>query len=149
VKVILFLITGALIPWLIRKTFNPEESITEIPLPVSTGCTHEESFSKIEDLKGLPFNVEKWICVKDERKKVKLLQRAQHIYACRNKTGDKEKVFNFGILTSLKSEFCGQEQGSKIDNDLVLWKTIIIIKSIHAMFLIKKGCLIISLLLQE
>jgi hypothetical protein len=92
-----------LIPWLIRKTSNPVESVTEIPLPVPTGCTHKEVFSKIEDLKGLPFNVEKWIRVKDERRKLKLLQRAQHIYACRNKTEDKEKVFNFGILTSLKS----------------------------------------------
>jgi hypothetical protein len=71
-----------LIPWLIRKTSNPEESVTEIPLPASTGCTHEEAFNKIEDLKGLPFDVEKWIHIKDEKKKLKLLQRAQHIYAC-------------------------------------------------------------------
>jgi hypothetical protein len=65
-----------LISWLIRKTSNPEESLTVIPLSVPTDCTHEEAFSKIKDLKGLPLNVEKWICVKDERKKLKLLQRA-------------------------------------------------------------------------
>jgi hypothetical protein len=106
-----------LIAWLIRETSNSEESITEIPLSASTDCTHEEASNKIEDLKGLPLNVEKWIRMKDERKKLKLLQRAQHIYACRDKTEDKERVFNFGILTSLKSEFCEQEQGSEKSTD--------------------------------
>jgi len=53
--------------------------------------------------------VEKWICVKDERGKLKLLQRAQRIYTCRDKTEDRKRVFNFGILASLKSEFCERE----------------------------------------
>ena len=109
------------------------DSIAEIPLPATADCTHEEAFNKIEDLKGLPLNVEKWIRMKDERKKLKLLQRAQRIYTCRDKTEDKEKVFNFGILTSLKSEFCGQE--SKTDSRYsTLWKIITIIKLIHAIF---------------
>ncbi len=82
------------------------DSIAEIPLPATADCTHEEAFNKIEDLKGLPLNVEKWIHMKDERKKLKLLQRAQRIYACRDKTEDRKRVFNFGILASLKSEFC-------------------------------------------
>ena len=43
------------------------------------------------------------------RKELKLLQRAQRIYTCRDKTEDKKRVFNFGILTSLKSEFCERE----------------------------------------
>jgi hypothetical protein len=135
-----------LVPWQIRKTSNPEESVTEIPLPVPTGCTHEEAFNKIEDLNGLPFNVEKWIQIKYEKKKLKLLQRAQHIYTCRNKTEDKEKVFNFGTLTSLKSEFCEQEQGSERCTDpryLFLWKTITIIKLVQAVFLVNKECGII------
>ncbi len=93
--------TGALVPWLIRETSNSEESNTEIPLSASADGTHEEASNKIEDLKGLPLNVEKWIRMKDERKKLKLLQKAQRIYACRDKTEDKERVFNFGILTLL------------------------------------------------
>ncbi len=122
-----------MIPWLIRETSNSEESVTEIPLSASADCTHEEASSKIEDLKGLPLNVEKWIRMKDERKKLKLLQRAQRIYTCRDKTEDKERVFNFGILTSLKSEFCGQE--SKTDSRYsTLWKIITIIKLIHTIF---------------
>ena len=97
-----------------------------IPLSVPTDCTHEEAFSKIEDLKGLPLNVEKLIRMKDEKKKLKLLQRAQHIYTCRNKTEDRKRVFNFGILTSLKSEFCEREI-----SDLTLWKVVTIIKLIY------------------
>ncbi len=85
------------------------DSIAEIPLPATADCTHEEAFNKIEVLKGLPLNVEKLIRMKDERKKLKLLQRAQHIYTCRDKTEDKERVFNFSILASLKSEFCERE----------------------------------------
>jgi len=45
------------------------DSITEIPLPAAADCTHEEAFNKIEDLKGLPLNVEKWIRMKDEKTK--------------------------------------------------------------------------------
>ncbi len=105
------------------------ESIAEIPLPAAADCTHEEASNKIEDLKGLPLNVEKWICIKDERKKLKLLQRAQRIYTCRDKTEDKERVFNFGILTSLKSEFCEREIA-----DLTLWKVVTIIKLIYTIF---------------
>jgi len=107
------------------------DSIAEIPLPATADCTHEEAFNKIEDLKGLPLNVEKWIRMKDERKKLKLLQRAQRIYTCRDKTEDKEKVFNFGILTSLKSEFCEKE----ISN-LTLWKMVTITKLIYTMVLL-------------
>jgi hypothetical protein len=33
-----FPIIGAVIPWIVRKTSNPE-SITEIPLPAPAGCT--------------------------------------------------------------------------------------------------------------
>ena len=72
--------------------------------------------------------MEKWICIKDERKKLKLLQRAQRIYACRDKTEDKKRVFNFGILTSLKSEFCEREI-----SDLTLWKVVTIVKFIYTM----------------
>ncbi len=104
------------------------DSIAEIPLPATADCAHEEASHKIEDLKGLPLNVEKWIRVKDERKRLKLLQRAQHIYACRDKTEDKEKVFNFGILTSLKSEFCEREIA-----DLTLWKIVTVVKLIYTM----------------
>ena len=104
------------------------DSIAEIPLPATTDCTHEEASNKIEDLKGLPLNVEKWIRMKDERKKLKLLQRAQRIYTCRDKTEDKKRVFNFGILTSLKSEFCEREIA-----DLTLWKVVTIIKLIYTM----------------
>ncbi len=104
------------------------DSIAEIPLPATADCTHEEASNKIEDLKGLPLNVEKWIRMKDERKRLKLLQRAQRIYTCRDKTEDKEKVFNFGILTSLKSEFCEREIA-----DLTLWKVVTIIKLIYTM----------------
>jgi len=102
------------------------DSIAEIPLPATADCTHEEASNKIEDLKGLPLNVEKWIRMKDERKKLKLLQRAQRIYTCRDKTEDKKRVFNFGILTSLKSEFCEREI-----SDLTLWKIVTIIKLIY------------------
>ena len=109
------------------------DSIAEIPLPATADCTHEEAFNKIEDLKGLPLNVEKWIRMKDERKKLKLLQRAQRIYTCRDKTEDKERVFNFGILTSLKSEFCGQESNTD-SRYSTLWKIITIIKLIHTIF---------------
>ena len=104
------------------------DSIAEIPLPATADCTHEEASNKIEDLKGLPLNVEKWIRMKDERKRLKLLQRAQSIYTCRDKTEDKEKVFNFGILTSLKSEFCEKEI-----SDLTLWKIVAITKLIYTM----------------
>ncbi len=41
-----FPIIGAFIPWIIRKTSIPEESITEKPLPAPAGCTHEEAFNK-------------------------------------------------------------------------------------------------------
>jgi len=61
-----------LVSWLIRETSNSEESITEIPLSAAADCTHEETSNKIEDLKGLPLDVEKWIRMKDERKKLKL-----------------------------------------------------------------------------
>ena len=104
------------------------DSIAEIPLPATADCTHEEASNKIEDLKGLPLNVEKWICIKDEKRKLKLLQRAQCIYACRDKTEDKKRVFNFGILTSLKSEFCEREI-----SDFTLWKVVTIIKLIYTM----------------
>jgi len=107
------------------------DSIAEIPLPATADCTHEEASNKIEDLKGLPLNVEKWIRIKDERKKLKLLQRAQRIYTCRDKTEGKERVFNFGILTSLKSEFCEKE----ISN-LTLWKMVTITKLIYTMVLL-------------
>jgi hypothetical protein len=104
------------------------DSIAEIPLPATADCTHEEAFNKIEDLKGLPLNVEKWICMKDERKKLKLLQRAQRIYTYRDKTEDRKRVFNFGILTSLKSEFCEKER-----SDLTLWKVVTIVKLVYTM----------------
>ncbi len=83
-----FHIIGALIPWIIRKTSNPE-SITEILLPALAGCTHEEAFNKIEDLKGLPFDVEEWIHKENGEEKLKPLQRAECIYACRSMTEDK------------------------------------------------------------
>ncbi len=117
-----------MVPWLIRETSNSEESVTEIPLSAAADCTHEEAFNKIEDLKGLPLNVEKWIHMKDERKKLKILQRAQRIYTCRDKTEDKERVFNFGILASLKSEFCEREI-----SDLTLWEIVITVKLIYTM----------------
>ena len=104
------------------------DSIAEIPLPATADCTHEEAFNKIEDLKGLPLNVEKWIRIKDEKRKLKLLQRAQRIYTCRDKTEDRKRVFNFGILTSLKSEFCEREI-----SDFTLWKIVTIIKLIYTM----------------
>jgi hypothetical protein len=104
------------------------DSIAEIPLPATADCTHEEAFNKIEDLKGLPLNVEKWICMKDEREKLKLLQRAQRIYTYRDKTEDRKRVFNFGILTSLKSEFCEKER-----SDLTLWKVVTIVKLVYTM----------------
>jgi hypothetical protein len=104
------------------------DSIAEIPLPATADCTHEEASNKIEDLKGLPLNVEKWIRIKDGKRKLKLLQRAQRIYACRDKTEDKKRVFNFGILTSLKSEFCEREI-----SDFTLWKIVTIIKLIYTM----------------
>jgi hypothetical protein len=62
------------------------------------------------------------------KEKLKLLQRAQRIYTCRDKTEDKERVFNFGILTSLKSEFCEREIA-----DLTLWKVVTIVKLIYTM----------------
>ncbi len=130
-----------MVPWLIRETSNSEESVTEISLSATADCTHEEASNKIEDLKGLPLNVEKWIRMKDERKKLKLLQRAQGIYTCRDKTEDKERVFNFGILTSLKSEFCEQE--SKTDSRYsTLWKIITIINLIHAIFLLLESVIL-------
>jgi len=122
------------------------DSIAEIPLPATADCTHEEAFNKIEDLKGLPLNVEKWICIKDEKRKLKLLQKAQRIYTCRDKTEDKERVFNFGTLSSLKCsvfEICEQGQRSERDAEdsscLFLLKTITIIKLIRTVILIKKG----------
>ena len=83
-----FHIIGALIPWIIWKTSNLE-SITEIPLPAPAGCTHEEAFNKIEDLNRLPFDVEEWIHMEDGEEKLKSLQRAQCIFACRSMTEDK------------------------------------------------------------
>jgi len=130
-----------LVPWLIRESSNSEESITEIPLSATADCTHEEASSKIEDLKGLPLNVEKWIRMKDERKKLKLLQRAQRIYTCRDKTEDKERVFNFGILTSLKSEFCEREA-----TDFTLWKIVTIIKLIYTIFSLLESVILFFLL---
>jgi hypothetical protein len=117
-----------LVPWLIRDSSYYVDSIAEIPLPATADCTHEEAFNKIEDLKGLPLNVEKWIRMKDGKGKLKLLQRAQRIYTCRDKTEDKNRVFNFGILTSLKSEFCEREI-----SDLTLWKVVTIVKLIYTM----------------
>ena len=102
------------------------DSIAEIPLPATADCTHEGAFNKIEDLKGLPLNVEKWIRIRDERKKLNFLQRAQRIYTCRDKTEDRKRVFNFGILASLKSEFCEREI-----SDLTLWKVVTIVKLIY------------------
>jgi len=141
-----FPIVGAFIPWIRRKTSNPEASITEIPLPAPAGCTHEEAFYKIEDLKGLPFDVEKWIRLEDGEEKLKLLQRTQRIYTCRDKTEDKERVFNFGSLSSLKCsvfEICEKGQRSERDNEdssrLFLLKPITIIKLIRSVILIKKG----------
>ena len=107
------------------------DSIAEIPLPATADCTHEEASNKIEYLKGLPLNVEKWIRMKDGKGKLKLLQRAQRIYTCRDKTEDKERVFNFGILASLKSEFCERE----ISN-LTLWKMVTIAELIYTMVLL-------------
>jgi len=107
------------------------DSIAEIPLPATADCTHEEASNKIEDLKGLPLNVEKWIRIKDKKRKLKLLQRAQRIYTCRDKTEDRKRVFNFGILTSLKSEFCERE----ISN-LTLWKIATITKLVYTMVLL-------------
>ncbi len=130
-----------MVPWLIRETSNSEESITEIPLPATAECTHEEASNKIEDLKGLPLNVEKWIRMKDERKRLKLLQRAQRIYTCRDKTEGKERVFNFGILTSLKSEFCEQESNTD-SRYSTLWKIITIIKLIHTIFLLLESVIL-------
>ena len=139
-----FHIIGALIPWIIRKTSNPE-SITEILLPALAGCTHEEAFNKIEDLKGLPFDIEKWIHMEDGEEKLKLLQRAQRIYTCRNKTEDKETFFNFGTLSSLKCsvfEICEQGQRSERDTEdssrVLLLKTITIVRLIQTAILIKK-----------
>ena len=74
------------------------DSITEIPLPATADCTHEEASNKIEDLKGLPLNVEKWIRIKDERRKLKRLQRAQRIYTCRDKTEGKEREFSISVF---------------------------------------------------
>ncbi len=85
--------------------------------------------------------MEKWIRMKDERKKLKLLQRAQHIYTCRNKTEDKERVFNFGILTSLKSEFCEQEV-----TDYTLWKIVTIIKLIYTIFSLLESVILFFLI---
>ncbi len=130
-----------MVPWLIRDSSDSVESITEIPLPAAADCTHEEASNKIEDLKGLPLNVEKWIRIKDERKKLKLLQRAQRIYTCRDKTEDKERVFNFGILTSLKSEFCERET-----TDLTLWKIVTIIKLIYAIFSLLESVILFFLI---
>jgi hypothetical protein len=138
-----------LVPWLIRETSNSEESVAEIPLSASADCTHEEAINKIEDLKGLPLNVEKWICMKDEGKKLKLLQRAQSIYTCRDKTEDIERVFNFGILMSLKSEFCRQESESADSRYSFLWKIITIIKLIHAIFSLLESVILSLLLLQN
>ncbi len=117
------------------------ESIAEIPLPAAADCTHEEASNKIEDLKGLPLNVEKWIRMRHERKKLKLLQRAQRIYTCRDKTEDKERVFNFGILTSLKSEFCEREIA-----DLTLWKVVTIIKLIYTIVLLLESVILFFLI---
>ncbi len=43
--------------------------------------------------------------MKDEQMKVKLIQRTERIYSCRDMTEDKEKFFNFGVQSSLKFEF--------------------------------------------
>jgi len=120
------------------------DSIAEIPLPATADCTHEEAFNKIEDLKGLPLNVEKWIRIKDERRKLKLLQRAQRIYTCRDKTEDRKRVFNFGILTSLKSEFCEREI-----SDLTLWKVVTIVKLIYTMVSLLESVSLFFLILQN
>jgi hypothetical protein len=40
--------------------------------------------------------------MEDGEENLKSLERAQHIYTCRNKPEDKEKVFNFGPLAFLK-----------------------------------------------
>jgi hypothetical protein len=100
--------------WIALQRYHYQQPLTVLMKRLPT---------KIEDLKGLPLNVEKWIHMKDEKKKLKLLQRAQRIYACRDKTEDKKRVFNFGILTLLKSEFCEREI-----SDLTLWKVVTIIK---------------------
>ena len=85
--------------------------------------------------------MEKWIRMKDERKKLKLLQRAQRIYTCRNKTEDKERVFNFGILTSLKSEFCERER-----SNLTLWEIVTITKLIYTMVSVLESISFFSLI---
>jgi hypothetical protein len=95
----------------------------------------------IAPLKGLPFDVEKWIHLKDERKKLKLLQRARHINACRNKSKDKERVFNFGIITSLKFVCVhkhGLERGVTDPHYLFLSNTIIILKLVQTITLVKR-----------
>ncbi len=40
--------------------------------------------------------------MEDGEENLKSLERAQHIYTCRNKPEDKEEVFNFGPLAYLK-----------------------------------------------
>jgi len=89
--------------------------------------------------------MEKWIQMEDGEEKLKLLQRAQCIYTCRNKTEDKERVFNFGTLSSLKCsvfEICEQRQRSERDTEdsshVLLLKTITIIRLIQTAILIKK-----------
>ena len=52
----------------------------------------------------------------------------KNTYCQRDKTEDKKRVFNFGILTSLKSEFCEREI-----SDFTLWKVVTIIKLIYTM----------------
>jgi hypothetical protein len=54
--------------------------------------------------------------MEDGEEKLKLL--ARHIYTCRDKTEDKETVFNFGTLSSLKcSVFETCEQGQRSGRD--------------------------------
>jgi hypothetical protein len=64
--------------------------------------------------------VEKWIHLEDGEGQLKLLQRAQCIYTCTSKTEDKERVFNFSTLSSLKYsvfEICEQEQRFERDTE--------------------------------
>jgi hypothetical protein len=84
--------------------------------------------------------------MEDGQEKLKLLQRARHIYTCRDKTEVKERVFNFGTLSSLKCsvfEIC--EQGQRTERDTkdslypFLWETKTIIKLVRTIILIQKG----------
>jgi hypothetical protein len=80
--------------------------------------------------------------MKDENMKLKLLQRTQCIYSCRHMTEDKKKVFNFGVQSSVKFEFCKQEQGLERDTIdsryLFLWKANTIIKLVQMIILVKR-----------